>query len=83
MPATPTDLLLSEGRCYLCFGSLDMASILRLALMARAVLAADPDADVSPQALVTYGQCYACLGLSTGEIMELSLTDMLAQALAA
>lgn len=83
MPATPTDILISEGRCYSCFGSLGIVSILRLALMARAVLAADPEADVSPQALITYGQCYACFGLSEGEIMELSLTDMLAQALAA
>lgn len=81
MPATPTDELLEEGRCYLCFGALGIATILRLALMARAVLAVDPEADVTPQGLVTYGQCYACFGLSEGQIMELSLTDMLSQAL--
>lgn len=75
--------MLDEGNCYRCFGALSTAAILKLVLLARAVVAVDPAADVTPQGLMTYGSCYACLGLSFGTIMELSLTDMLSQSLAA
>lgn len=83
MAATPFQTLLDEAEIYASFGAIGTAGLLRLALMARAVLAVNPAADVSAQGLMTYGQCYACLGLSSQEIMEISLMDMLSQALAA
>jgi hypothetical protein len=82
MPASDTDIALQEGNCYRCYGDLDIATILRLVFMARAVIAVDPTADVTPQGLLTWGACYRCLGLSFGQIMEISLADMLSQSLA-
>lgn len=83
MPATPTDVLLAEANCFRCYGSPDIATLLRLAILARTALAADPAADVTPQGLLTYGTCYRCFGISEAQVMEISLNDIISQALAA
>ena len=80
MPAVPTDTLMSEGKCYACFGPLSSAQILTLAQLRRWLLTIHPTADTSAQALVDYAKCYACLGnLSMFELMELALLDQIAQ----
>lgn len=79
--ATDPNILLAESVCYQCYGPLTIGQQLKLALLRRAVLAADPVAATDAQSLVTYGTCFACLGLSMGDLLELSLLDMLAQAL--
>lgn len=81
MPAVATDTLMSEGKCYACFGALSTSQILTLAQLRRWLISLVPAADTSPQALVAYGKCFACLGsLSMYEIMLLALLDQIAQA---
>lgn len=81
MPAVPTDTLMSEGKCYACFGPLSASQIMTLAQLRRWLLSLAPEADTSPQALVAYSKCYACLGsLSMYELMMLALLGQIAQA---
>lgn len=78
MATAPQDLL-SESECYVCFGASTVES-LKLALLARTLLALDPTADVSASALMSYASCYACYAGSDAELMELALLDQIAQA---
>lgn len=79
----PADILLAEVACYDCSWRGPMAQSLRIALIRRSLLAVDPDADVSRDALEQYAACYLCLGISGMDGIELALLDQLSQALAA
>lgn len=79
MAATATQTLISEASCYLCVG-ISIAQAVKLALMARTLLALSPTADVSRQSLLAYAHCFACLGMSVGELMEMALLDQISQA---
>lgn len=76
--ATAADDLVEEVRA---FGTLPIATQLRLALIRRALLEANPAADVTPSGLATYGACYQCLGLTQAQTWELAMLDQLNQAL--
>jgi len=79
MAAVPTDTLMSEAKCYECYGPMTTAQLLILAQLRRWLLSVEPTADVSPQGLVAYAKCYACLGnLSMYELMMLALLDQIA-----
>ena len=81
MAAVSTDTLMSEGKCYACYGPLSATQILGLAQLRRWLISLVPAADTSPQSLVEYAKCYACLGsLSIYELMMLALLDQIAQA---
>lgn len=71
-------ILFSESKCYACLG-ITQEQALRLALIARSVVALDAQADVTPAYLLDYAKCYACYGFSTGELLELALLDMFSQ----
>jgi hypothetical protein len=80
MPALNPQTLISEGRCYECFvADLSLAKGIKLALLARTLIALVPTADVTPQGLLTYAQCYACYGMSQFEMIELALLDQISQ----
>lgn len=79
MAAIATSTLLSEAKCYLCAG-ITLVEALKLALLARILLAADPAADTSFSALVEYGKCYTCYGASLYDVLELALLDQISQA---
>ena len=82
MPATNPQILFAEAKCYICEGISEVHG-LKLALIARSVVVLDPTANVTPAALIAYGSCFNCFGmLSIGDLMELSLLDMLAQLMA-
>ena len=73
--------LLEEGKCYACFGELSVAQIITLALERRALLALDPAADVTPQGLIAYANCYLCFTQGNFfDLFELALLDKLSQA---
>lgn len=79
MPSTDYQTLLSEGKCYACFGELSVAQTIRMALLARTAAIVAPSVSLTPQSLMGYGNCYACLGISEADIMELSLLDIISQ----
>lgn len=73
--------LLDEGKCYACYGELSVAQIITLALDRRALLALDPDADVTPEGLITYAKCYLCFTQGNFfDLVELALLDKISQA---
>lgn len=76
--ATAADVLVDEVRA---FGTLPIATQLRLALIRRALLAVNPAAIVTPSGLAFYGSCYECLGLTQAQVWEVSMLDQLQQAL--
>jgi hypothetical protein len=79
---TDTQTLIGEANCYFCFGQVSPAQGLKLALLARTLLALSPAADTSPQALLDYAKCFACFTEGTfAELMELALLDQMSQAL--
>lgn len=75
--------LFDEGKCYLCNSTASTGQVLRLALLRRQLLALTPTADVSPQGLMTYGNCFACFGLTEAEIIEFAMLDQINTALLA
>lgn len=79
---TPEEIqeLLEEVKCYECFGQVTQAQLISLGLLRRILLAANPTADVSAQALISYAGCYACYGASMYDLMELALLDQISQA---
>jgi len=81
MAATAPSELTAETACFECLGLLQMAQRLRIALEIRALLAVDPAADVTPAALLSYGACYACLGMTRADAVELAILDQISQAL--
>lgn len=80
MAAINPQTLESEARCYRCLNPGSTAQTYRIALLVRTLVALLPTADVSIQGLITYGQCYACYGLSDGDIVEIALLDQISQA---
>lgn len=80
MAAIAPNTLLEEAKCYECFGPLSQGQLLKLALLRRQLLALNASAEVDAQSLFEYGKCYACLGLSIFDILEVSLLDQIAQA---
>lgn len=53
----------------------------KLALLAQIALKLNPNANVEPQQLMEQGKCFACVGASEAEIMELALLAIIAEAL--
>lgn len=78
MPATSVGILLDEVKCYACLGA-SISQLIKLALMRRVLLAANPSADVSVAGLMEYAKCYACYGASTVQLLELALMDQVQQ----
>jgi hypothetical protein len=70
--------LFEEAKCYECYGPLTQGQLLTLALLRRIALAHNAAAQVSPQQLISATTCYACLGLSMFELMELGLLNIIA-----
>lgn len=82
MAATPAQTLLNEAKCFICIQDATVAQALRIALERRTLLALNPAADTSPEALLAYGKCYACLpGTSEVDAIELAILDQIQQAL--
>ena len=79
MAAVATDTLLSEAKCYECYGSSTVGQLLILAQLRRQLLALNASADVSPQGLMAYAKCYACYGLSFTDIFEIAMLDQISQ----
>jgi len=52
-----------------------MVGLLKLALLKQILLAQNPVADTSPQALLAQANCFSCFGVGPGEmqLMELAL----------
>lgn len=74
MPATPTQTLFDESKCYTCYGDVSTAAALKLALLRRELIAINPMAATDPQTLFNSGKCYACFGpLASAQILELAL----------
>ena len=71
--------LITESRCYACYGEVSESQLLALALERRALLARNPAADTSAAALIAYASCYACFGASIYDLMEISLLDQISQ----
>lgn len=79
---TPVDpqTLMSEAKCYGCFGPTSEATLMELAYLARILLALNPMAATDPQSLMSYGKCFPCFGsASMSQIMLLSLLDQISQ----
>lgn len=77
MPADPQTLI-TAGRCYECYGSLDLYWTMKLQLLANISLSVNSSNDVTPQGLMAAGKCYECY--TTGypaEIMELVLLSQI------
>lgn len=80
MAFIPTGTLLDEAKCYMCFGmGISIAKALKLALLARTLVALVPGADVTAPTLLEYGKCYGCYGASSYQLIELALLDQIAQ----
>jgi len=72
--------LFDEAKCYTCFGELTAGQMLVLALERRILVARNPAADVSPQALVAYAKCDLCFTEgSMFDAMEMALLDQISQ----
>jgi len=81
MAATNPQTLISEAKCYDCFGQVSLVQGIKLALMARTLTAMNPSADTSADALLAYANCYNCFSNATlGDLMELALLDQISQA---
>lgn len=82
MAASDTQTLLSEARCFTCFGEVSITQALKLALLVRTLIAVNPTADTSAPALLAYARCYACYSTaSLGDLMELALLDQISQSI--
>lgn len=77
MAAVPMQTLMDEAKCYACFGPVTDGEMLEIALLRRWLLSIKPAADASAQSLLTYTQCYACLGMSYGQLFILGLLGMI------
>lgn len=72
------DELYQEANCFLCYG-ITQTQALKIALMRRQVLELDPNADVSPEALLASAACYNCYANgSVGDLFELALLAIIA-----
>lgn len=79
MPATDTNTLLGEAKCYECYGNSTIGELLILAQLRNQLLALNPTADVTPDGLLAYAKCYACYGLSFSDLFEIAMLDQIAQ----
>jgi hypothetical protein len=76
--ATDAQTLLTEGRCYSCFG-LSEAQTMKLALLRQIALTHNPAADVSAQGLILAAQCFSCFSYADiGMTLELALLNIIA-----
>jgi len=76
MAAIPAQTLFDETKCYACLGA-SIPQLLKVGLLRRIVLAEDPTADLSVNALMEYVKCYLCNGTVSGlDAIELALTSM-------
>lgn len=81
MAAIASSILLEEAKCYFCFiTDLSIARGIKLALLARTLIALVPTANTTPQALLAYANCYGCYGATLYDMIELALLDQIAQA---
>jgi len=80
MAAVPMQTLMDEAKCYACFGPVTDAEMIEIALLRRWLLSIQPAAETSAQALLTYTQCYACLGMSFGQLFILGLLGKIDEA---
>lgn len=72
--------LYQEASCYTCLG-ISQVEALKLALEARWLLALDPTADTSTNALLQYANCFRCnSNASIADLIELALLDQIANA---
>lgn len=78
MAAIATNDLLEETKCYACYG-LTLTQLLKLGLLRRQLIAADPAANTSASALIDYAKCYACYGASIYDLLELAFLDQISQ----
>ena len=76
MPATDSNTLLNESKCFACIGA-TQTDMLKISLLIRKLKAVHPAADVTPNGLLDYGKCYACLGLSPIETVMIALLDQI------
>jgi hypothetical protein len=79
MAATAPQSLMDAGACYACYG-LSTVEIMTIALLAQALLALSPSADVSGSALLEYASCFNCFASQAGpgDLMEIALLDQIA-----
>lgn len=76
MAATAPQELLTEGRCFNCYGA-SAVQMMRLSLLANILTTTDPTAMTDPQSLLDYGKCFNCYGASMVDMMELALLDQI------
>lgn len=76
---TSTQELFLIAKCYECYAEgASQAQLLKMALLAQAANQLAPGVNIDPQSLMERGKCYACLGLSDADIMELALLQIVA-----
>jgi hypothetical protein len=82
MAATNPQTLITEARCFACYG-VSSAQLIKIALLRRSVLASNPEADVSPEGLIHHAACFFCYipDGNYGVLIELALLDLLSQSL--
>lgn len=75
--ATDTATLLTQARCYLCYG-ISLYQAMKLALLAQISVDTNPENDVTPAALLEQGKCFPCVSnTDVGMIMELALLNQI------
>lgn len=75
--ATDANTLLSDARCFENCGPWEL---FRLGLLKQILLASDPVADTSPNALLESAKCYACMPPGLWMLLELGLLKQIADA---
>jgi len=76
MPVTFQSLF-DDAACYACYGALTDAQLMKLAMLKNLLLEVAPGSNTSAAYLVQYGQCFACVGMSMADIMEIALLNLL------
>ena len=77
--ATDAQSLINSVACYQCYTSSPyMAQLIELALLRQLVLAQNPGADVSPNALLDQVKCFECYS-SSGYMLQLLELSLLLQ----
>jgi len=80
--AIESNTLFQEANCYICTGQVSLAQALTLALMRRWLLALNPAADTSVDALLLEARCYNCnSNASMFELLQLGLLSLIEAAL--
>lgn len=76
--ATDAQTLLTQSKCYLCYG-MSIFQAMKLALLAQISVAHNAANNTDPAYLLSQGSCYNCFSNpTTGQIMELVLLQQIA-----